>query len=239
MAEKYHQSGASRKIQDYLGEFVYGGIDGAVTTFAVVAGATGAHLRSEIVIVLGLANLLADGFSMSVGSFLSTKAEKENYEKHRKIEYWEIEHLPEKEKDEVREIFAEKGFEGEMLEKIVDTITEDDDRWVDVMMKDELNMIKEDRSPFMMGLATFVSFFILGSIPLVLYIWDYFGSFPADKFLWSSILTSISFVIIGYYKSLVTHTKKIRGVLETLALGGIAAVLAYAVGDILEKMILK
>lgn len=239
MTEKYHQSGTSLKIQDYLGEFVYGGIDGAVTTFAVVAGATGANLDSEIVIILGLANLLADGFSMSVGSFLSTKAEKENYEKHRKIEYWEIEHLPEKERDEVREIFEEKGFEGEMLEKIVDTITADNDRWVDVMMKDELNMIKEDRSPFMMGLATFISFFILGSIPLLLYFWDYFASFSGDKFLWSSILTGISFVVIGYYKSLVTHTRKIRGVLETLALGGIAAVLAYAVGDILENLILK
>jgi len=237
MSEVYHQSKASAKFQDYLGEFVYGGIDGAVTTFAVVAGATGANLKSEIVIILGLANLLADGFSMSVGSFLSTKAEKENYEKHRKIEYWEIEHLPEKERDEVREIFEDKGFEGEMLEKIVDTITADKDRWVDVMMKDELNMIKEDRSPFMMGLATFVSFFILGSIPLVVYFWDYLGSFNADKFLWSSLLTSISFIIIGYYKSLVTHTRKIRGVLETLLLGGIAAGLAYAVGDLLEKII--
>jgi vacuolar iron transporter family protein len=239
MSEEYHNRGASLKLQDYLGEFVYGGIDGAVTTFAVVAGATGAHLDNEIVIILGLANLLADGFSMSVGSYLSTKTEKENFEKHRKIEYWEIKHLPEKEKDEVREIFAEKGFEGEMLEKIVETITSDDDRWVDVMMKDELNMIKEDRSPFMMGSATFISFFLLGSIPLFLYFWDYFGTFNGDKFLWSSILTSISFIIIGYYKSLVTHTKKIRGVLETLLLGGIAAVLAYAVGDLLEKLILN
>jgi vacuolar iron transporter family protein len=239
MAEEYHRSGPSLKLQDYLGEFVYGGIDGAVTTFAVVAGATGANLDSEIVIILGLANLLADGFSMSVGSYLSTKSEKENYEKHRKIEYWEIKHLPEKERDEVREIFADKGFEGEMLETIVDTITADEDRWVDVMMKDELNMIKEDRSPIMMGTATFVSFFILGSIPLMLYFWDYFGNFAGDKFLWSSILTSISFIIIGYYKSLVTHTKKIRGVLETLLLGSIAAVLAYAVGDILKNLILN
>lgn len=239
MTEEYHEAGGNKRFQDYLGEFVYGGIDGAVTTFAVVAGATGAGLRSEIVIILGLANLIADGFSMSVGSFLSTKAEKENYEKHKRIEYWEIEHLPEKERDEVREIFEEKGFEGEMLEKIVDTITSDKDRWVDVMMKDELNMIQEDRSPFMMGLATFASFFVLGAIPLVVYIWDYVAGFGADKFLWSSILTSISFVIIGYYKSIVTHTGKIRGVLETLLLGGIAAVLAYAVGDILEKFLLR
>ncbi|MEQ9022461.1 MAG: VIT1/CCC1 transporter family protein, partial [Pseudomonadales bacterium] len=83
------------RIQAYLGEFVYGGIDGSVTTFAVVAGSAGANLESSIVIILGFANLIADGFAMSVGSYLSTKSEKENYEKHKAIEYWEVDNLPE------------------------------------------------------------------------------------------------------------------------------------------------
>ncbi len=82
------------KYQDYLDEFVYRGIDGSVTTFAVVAGATGAGLDSEVVIILGFANLIADGFSMSVGSYLSKKTKNELYKKHKNIEYWEIEHLP-------------------------------------------------------------------------------------------------------------------------------------------------
>jgi VIT1/CCC1 family predicted Fe2+/Mn2+ transporter len=97
-------------FQDYLGEFVYGGIDGSVTTFAVVAGSAGAALNSEVVIILGFANLIADGFAMSVGSYLSTKSEKENYNKHKKIEYWEVDNLPDKEKEEIRDIYRAKGF---------------------------------------------------------------------------------------------------------------------------------
>ena len=100
-------------IQEYLGEFVYGGIDGSVTTFAVVAGSAGAGLPGSVIIILGFANLIADGFSMSVGSYLSKKSEMQNYEKHKKIEYWEVENIPEKEKEEIREIYREKGFEGE------------------------------------------------------------------------------------------------------------------------------
>ena len=92
------------KFQDYLGEFVYGGIDGSITTFAVVAGAVGAGLDSSVIIILGFANLFADGFAMSIGAFLAAKSEKENYEKHKKIEYWEVDNLPEKEKEEIRDI---------------------------------------------------------------------------------------------------------------------------------------
>ncbi|MDP5172401.1 MAG: VIT1/CCC1 transporter family protein, partial [Bacteroidia bacterium] len=101
-------------FQEYLGEFVYGGIDGSVTTFAVVAGAAGADLSLGVILILGFANLIADGFSMSVGAYLSTKSERDNYEKHRKIEYAEVETIPEIEKEEVRDIYRAKGFEGEL-----------------------------------------------------------------------------------------------------------------------------
>lgn len=150
------------KYQHYLGEFVYGGIDGSVTTFAVVAGSAGAGLDSSVIIILGFANLIADGFSMSVGSYLSNKSELENFQKHERIEHWEVENLPEQEREEVRNIFKAKGFEGELLEQVVDVITEDEERWVDVMMKEELEMIKQVKSPFAMGLVTFISF--IGSV---------------------------------------------------------------------------
>ena len=231
------QSSLFSKFQDYIGEFIYGGIDGSVTTFAVVAGAAGAQLDSAIVIILGFANLIADGFAMSVGSYLSTKSEKDNYKKHKKIEYWEVEHLPEKEREEIKEIYEAKGFEGELLEQVVDKITEDKDRWVDVMMKEELEMSEETKSPFKMGLVTFLSFIVMGFIPLVVYVIDYTIGFKANLFLYSSIMTFVIFALIGFAKSYVTHTPKIRGISETLFLGGSAAVLAYFVGDILEKMI--
>jgi VIT1/CCC1 family predicted Fe2+/Mn2+ transporter len=224
------------RFQEYLGEFVYGGIDGSVTTFAVVAGSAGAGLDSAVVIILGFANLLADGFAMSVGSYLSTKSEQENYDKHKAIEYWEVDNLPEKEREEIREIYAAKGFEGELLEQVVDKITEDKDRWVDVMMKEELEMNEETKSPIAMGGVTFLSFLIFGFIPLLSYVLDYSMLLEANLFLISSVLTGVVFCLIGYLKAMVNQTKVLRSVLETLFLGGAAAVLAYFVGDVLEGM---
>lgn len=235
--ELHGQSDWFNRFQDYIGEFVYGGIDGSVTTFAVVAGAAGAQLDSAVVIILGFANLIADGFAMSVGSYLSTKSERQKYQKHKSIEYWEVDNLPEKEREEIREIYAAKGFEGELLEQVVDQITADKDRWVDVMMKEELEMAEETKSPFAMGAVTFISFVILGFIPLIIYVIDYTVGTEANLFVYSSVMTFIIFGLIGFAKSYVTNTSRIRGMMETLFLGGSAAVLAYFVGDILEKLI--
>ncbi|MCB0635009.1 MAG: VIT1/CCC1 transporter family protein [Lewinella sp.] len=222
----------------YLGEFVYGGIDGSVTTFAVVAGSVGAGLDSAIIIILGFANLLADGFSMSVGAYLSSKSEQDNFEKHRRVEYWEVDNLPELERQEVRDIYAAKGFEGELLEQVVEVITADKHRWVDTMMKEELEMMAEPRSPLWIGGVTYMSFLAVGIIPLLVYVWDYTLGFPGDTFIWSSILTSIGFVGIGFLKTYVTQTSHLRGIAETVLLGALAAIVAYYVGDVLERMVM-
>ena len=227
---------AFKKFQDYLGEFVYGGIDGSVTTFAVVAGATGANLDSSVVIILGFANLIADGFSMSVGNYLSKKTERELYQKHEKTEYWEIENMPEVEREEVREIYRAKGFEGELLEQVVAKITEDKDRWVAAMMKDELEMISETKSPLSMALATFISFVLIGFIPLSIYVVDYIFKLPISLFWASTILTSLAFVGIGWLKSFVNQSGKLKSIAETLFLGAVAAGLAYWVGAVLEQL---
>ncbi len=228
-----------RRFQDYLGEFVYGAIDGTVTTFAVVSGAVGAGLENSVIIILGFANLLADGFAMSVGAYLSAKTVKDNYNKHKNIEYWEVENLPEKERDEVVEIYKEKGFDGELLEQVVDVITSDKDRWVDVMMKEELQMSEETKSPFKIGFVTYISFISIGLIPLVIYVWNFFWGFNGDLFIWTSFLTSLAFVFIGFLKSYVTETSKLKGILETLILGALAAIVSYYVGDLLEGIITK
>jgi len=225
------------KWNDYIGEFVYGGIDGSVTTFAVVAGAAGANLDSSVVIILGFANLIADGFAMSVGSYLSNKSELERFEKHEQVEYWEVEHLPEKEREEVKEIYAAKGFEGELLEKVVDVITANKKRWVDVMMKEELGMIKEEKSPIKMGAVTFISFIVVGFIPLLVYVLDYLSSTKIEQpFLIAILLTSAAFMLIGWLKSSVNQTNPFRSIIETLMLGAFAAGLSFLVGDVLAKM---
>jgi VIT1/CCC1 family predicted Fe2+/Mn2+ transporter len=227
------------KLQRYLREFVYGGIDGAVTTFAVVAGAVGASLSSEIIIILGFANLFADGFSMSVGAYLSAKSEKESYQKHKNIEYWEIDNIPEKEIQEVRDIYKAKGFEGKVLEQVVTVITSDRERWVEEMMKNELEMIPEEKSPFKIGLATLISFILIGFIPLMIYVYDFFNHTEFDIFLWTSIFTGLAFAVIGSLKSLVNQTNIFKSMGETIGLGLLAALVAYFVGDFLETLIMN
>ncbi len=225
-------------LKRYLPEFVYGGIDGSITTFAVVAGASGADLSAGIVIILGFANLIADGFSMSIGNYLATRSEQESYHKHERQERWEIEHKPEEEIEEIREIYRNKGFEGKLLEEVVSVITANQDRWVDTMMKEELQMMPSNKAPFYTALMTFIAFLVVGLIPLLTYLINFMGGPTiSDEFLVSSILTSLAFVLIGFLKSYVNETNRWIGVLETLALGSVAAVLAYYVGDVLEKMI--
>jgi vacuolar iron transporter family protein len=235
---KIHQLTWLSRYDKYLGPFVYGGIDGCVTTFAVVAGAVGAGLESSVIIILGFANLLADGFSMSIGAYLSSKSERSYYHKQKAIEYWEVEHLPEKEKDEIRDIYREKGFEGETLEKIVDVITADKDRWVNVMMREELGMTLAENSPIRTATVTYISFLMIGFIPLLIYVWDYLRPINNNLFLLSSLLTAGGFIFIGALKSYITQTSIFRSIIETLLLGIIAALVAYFVGNILERIIM-
>ena len=237
-SEIHKKTGLFKRFEKYLGEFVYGGIDGCVTTFAVVAGSVGAGLDSAVIIILGFANLLADGFAMSVGAYLSTKSEQDNYHKHKQVEYWEVDNLPELERDEIREIYAAKGFKGELLDKVVEVITSDNDVWVDTMMKEELEMIKEDRSPIWIGGVTYISFILMGLIPLLVYVVDYLDPIGKNLFLLTSIFTAIGFMIIGWLKTFVNQTSILKGILETLILGGIAAVVSYFVGDFIEHLIL-
>jgi len=232
-------SGWFGRFQIYITEFVYGGIDGAVTTFAVVAGAAGAGLETTTTLILGFANLIADGFSMAVGAYLSSKTDEETYDRALAQEYWEVDHLPDVEREEIREIYAAKGFEGELLEQVVEVICADKDRWVDEMMKSELELFPEEKKPLTTAWMTFLSFNLVGFVPLAVYVFHYMpwmNSFSNEKlFTWSAILTGLAFVGIGVLKARVNNLSLWRSVAETVLLGALAAVLAYAAGDLLEK----
>ena len=225
------------KLEPYLGEFVYGGMDGCVTTFAVVAGSVGAGLNSSVIIILGFANLLADGFAMSVGAYLSAKTQKDNFDKYRAQAAHNMEAVHEVEKEEVRRIYSQKGFEGNLLNQVVEVITRDKDRWIDVKMKEGLQMSRPVKSPIWIGGITYISFIIIGLIPLVVFVLDYLNPINKDLFITSSILTAIGFLIIGWLKAYVNQTRILKGISETVGLGAIAAVVAYFVGDLLEHLL--
>jgi vacuolar iron transporter family protein len=220
-----------------LRDFVYGAVDGAITTFAVVAGSAGADLDDEIVIVLGGANLIADGFSMAVSNFLGSRAERQQRERARRDEERQIRDIPEEERGEVREIFAAKGFEGADLDRAVEVITSDPVVWRDTMMSDELGYGSYEPNEVRAALATLLAFVTIGFLPLLVFVYDLAAPGDVDDpFAWSAIMTGIAFLVVGAMKSRFVDQPWWRSALETLAVGSIAAVLAYVAGSVLENV---
>lgn len=224
--------------QNYLKDFIYGAIDGAVTTFAVVASVAATGLSSGVVIILGLANLLADGFSMAAGNFLGTRAETQSRDRAIREEEKEIESHPEGEREEIRQIFLAKGFEGDVLEKIVDVITADKKRWVDTMITEEHGLSLSTPSAWKAAGVTYVAFILVGAIPLVTFVLEYF--YPgtvSDPFWVSALLTGVAFFIVGALKSRFVGKSWLSEGVETLSVGTLAAAIAYVIGLLLKPLV--
>ena len=224
-----------RPAQSYLRDFVYGAIDGTVTTFAVVAGVVGADLSASVIIVLGAANLVADGFSMAVSNYLGTKSQREELLRVRRIEEHHIDVIPDGEADEIREIFRQKGFDGELLERIVHVVTSNRKLWVETMLTDEWGLTLTTPVPWRAGLMTFIAFVVAGLLPLLPFIVSSSAGGSQQPFAWSIALAAVAFFGIGAIKSWFVGHSWWRAGLETLTLGGGAALLAYATGAILKS----
>lgn len=221
----------------YLSDFIYGGIDGTVTTFAVVSGVAGAGLSSDVIIILGFANLIGDGFSMAASNYLGTRVDRQLHDKARAAENHEIDLYPEGEREEVRQIFAAKGFAGDDLERAVEIITQDRERWVDTMLTDELGLSLTLRSPIKAASATMLAFLLIGLIPLLSFVIELIvPGIVSHPFLVSSALTGGAFLLVGAVKSRFVDQRWYWSGLETLAIGGLAAALAYAVGAALGHL---
>lgn len=220
----------------YLRDFVYGAIDGTVTTFAVVAGVVGAGLRPAVIIILGAANLFADGFSMAAANVLASRSEREERDRALHQEEEHVDRFPEGEREEIRQIYAAKGFEGADLERVVDVITSDRERWVETMMREEHGLPESPRRPLLAGAATFAAFVVVGAVPLIAHLVDLVQPVP-DPFVLSSVLTGAAFFLVGALKSRFVVRSWWRAGAETLALGAAAAVLAYAVGSALGRFV--
>jgi VIT1/CCC1 family predicted Fe2+/Mn2+ transporter len=219
----------------YLGDLVYGGLDGVVTTFAVVSGVVGASLGSDVILILGMANLLADGFSMGSGAYLSTKSGQEYYHREEERERWEVENFPEGERAELQEVYLQRGYSAEEAAQLVTIQSRQPERWVKAMMVDELRMLPDERRPMTSAGATFTAFVIAGSLPLAAYVAGLFYPIPpATAFAASVVLAGLALFGLGAAKVLVTQRNPIRSGLEMLAVGSLAGGVAYLVGAILK-----
>ncbi|MEK6888646.1 MAG: VIT1/CCC1 transporter family protein [Nanoarchaeota archaeon] len=172
-----------QKRERYLPEFVYGAIDGSVTTFAVVAGSIGASLSPAIILILGFANLFADGFSMAISNYLSTKSQNEIYSMHK-------------------------------------------------------HKHEHKKNPKRTALATFISFLLIGLIPLASFVLALFiPNLVPYQFKISIVLTAVAFLIVGFIKGKIVKIRPVKSSLETLVIGGIAALLAFLVGYLLRGLV--
>jgi VIT1/CCC1 family predicted Fe2+/Mn2+ transporter len=235
--QRRHAERHGAASHQYIGDLVYGGLDGIITTFAVVSGVAGAELGTHVVLILGLANLFADGFSMATGAYLSSKSEQEYYENELAREQWEIEHFPEGERLELYHLYLQQGYTEEDAHKLVEIKTKNPRTWLHSMMVEELGLLPDERKPLLSALATLAAFVTAGSLPLLVYPAGMVIPVPSHlSFPVSLALSALALFGLGAAKVYVTGQNPLRSGLEMLIVGGLAAGVAYAVGALLKGL---
>ncbi|MCV3271499.1 VIT1/CCC1 transporter family protein [Roseobacter sinensis] len=218
---------AAGRRTTHLKDMIYGGIDGAVTTFAIVAGVEGAGLSSGVIVTLGMANILADGFSMAASNYSGTKAELDDRARIRRIEERHLEQFKSGELEELRQILALRGLSGEVLDQATALISHNKPKWIDLMLTDEYGLSPTPPNPLRASLATFAAFLAAGSIPLLPYLIGLDGAFRL-----SVLTTLLTFFLIGAGKSRWSLARWWWSGTETLAIGALAAAIAFGVGSL-------
>ena len=227
-----HVEPHSRQFGPIIHDIVYGGNDGIVTTFAVVAGTVGAGLPPYVIIILGLANLVGDGISMAAGAFLSLKSELDAYKRTRAEEAQEIEDHAEVERLEVEVAFAKQGVQGEDLKQLTRILTSNRELWVETMMREEHGLMREASGrPVLHSFVTFSSFLFFGALPLLPYFLGFGGG---HQFAIALISVLAALTILGVTRSLVTRQRLIIGTFEVLLVGCVSTGVAYIIGVLLK-----
>ncbi|MCC6948484.1 MAG: VIT1/CCC1 transporter family protein [Bradyrhizobiaceae bacterium] len=216
----------------YLPDAIYGAIDGTVTTFAILASAVGAHLPPRVIIILGVANLVADGFSMAAGNFTATRTALQRAAHLREVEHRHIEQHPKGEEHEIRQIYRNKGFTGSALESITSLITSRRRVWIDTMLAEEYGVAFDGRSPLRAALATYAGFIAAGSLPLIPFVFGLENSVAV-----ATMASALAFFLIGSAKSRWSVQSWWASGLETLGIGIVAAGFAYGVGALIERLV--
>ncbi len=219
-------------LKNDLGDAVLGAIDGTVTTFAVVAGVIGGGLTPPVAIILGFANLLADGFSMAVSNYQSTISHRDLVLQAEKIEEAHIKENPEHEKSIIRNIYIEKGIHEPELSQLVDITSQYPQLWKETLIVHEHDMSYHTPSATRAALVTFLAFCIVGTIPLLPFL--FMDLTAMEMFTISCIMTLMAFFGIGWLKGKIVEGHTWRAGISTLLMGGAAAIIAFIISAVVK-----
>jgi VIT1/CCC1 family predicted Fe2+/Mn2+ transporter len=222
------------RSSDFITDIVIGMSDGLTVPFALAAGLSGAVQSNSVVITAGIAEIVAGSIAMGLGGYLAGKTEQEHYQSELNREYAEVKNIPEKEKEEVKEVFAQYGLNGHVQDIIADELSKDKDKWVDFMMKYELGLEKPDANRAGKSAATIgISYITGGLIPLTAY---FVTQTPYQGLMISALLTVICLFLFGYFKSKVTGQPPLKGALKVTLIGITAATAAFLVAKIFNNL---
>lgn len=230
-ARRHHDRIDPHKRTPWLADVILGGQDGLVNVLGVILGIAAATGDVRIVLVAGLAAALAESISMAAVAYTTSRATSDLYKGERAREYRHIEAVPTLEREEIRELYAKKGFSGDLLDRIVETITSDKDVWVAVMMSEEHALADVDRgtslrSAFVVGCASLVG----SLLPLVPFVVA-----PVRVGAWIAVvLAAVVLFMFGAFKAKATVGHPVKSGLELALIGTLSALLGYAVGAILH-----
>ena len=227
MHEHDHHKEEHLQSSELLRDVVIGMSDGLTVPFALAAGLTGAVANSSIVVIAGIAEIVAGSIAMGLGGYLAGKTEQDHYTSELKREFEEVERVPEMEKKEVREFFQNIGLSEELQIKATDEIAKDKQQWVDFMMKFELGLDKPDpRRATKSALNIGISYAVGGIIPLSPY---FFIEDSREALKFSAVATLICLFVFGYFKSKITGVPVLSGALKVMLIGALAAAAAFGV----------
>ncbi len=215
------------KSSAFISDIVIGMSDGLTVPFALAAGLSAAVSSNQVIITAGVAEIIAGCIAMGLGGYLAGKTEQEHYQSELKREYIEVEHLPEKEKEEVNEIVAGYGLDDHAQEMIVSQLSSNKDHWVDFMMKFELGLEKPDINRARNSAVTIgLSYCAGGMLPLSAY---FFTTKPVDGLILSAVLTTICLFVFGFFKSKLTGQPPVKGAFKVTLIGLLAAGAAFMI----------
>ncbi|MFN4083245.1 MAG: VIT1/CCC1 transporter family protein [Bacteroidia bacterium] len=228
MHEEKHFTGS-----EIVRDIVIGMSDGLTVPFALAAGLTGAAQANSVIVTAGLAEIVAGSIAMGLGGYLAGKTEIDHYKSELAREYYEVDHYPEREKQEVREVFMDYGLSTEAQELIVEELAKNKDKWVKFMMRFELGLEKPDINRARQSALTIgFSYIIGGIVPLSSY-FPFFTTNAADGLFYSCIITAICLLLFGYFKTKIIGQPPIKGAFKTLFIGALAATSAFIIAKLI------